>query len=194
MNRSESKYFNTSVKMCEAFLSLLDKKEFEYITVKEICHTAGVNRSTFYLHYETVSDLLQESMDYINNKFNSYFKDAELDVKNIMSLPVEELYLITPQYLMPWLAFIKENKTLFRTFLKRYNTLKITVAYREIFNNVISPIMDRFGIRREDQEYNFIFYVEGIIGIVKQWVREGCERAAEDIAEIIMSCVRSHEH
>ena len=32
-----------------------------YITVKEICEKAGVNRSTFYLHYENTTDLLQET-------------------------------------------------------------------------------------------------------------------------------------
>ena len=47
MNRSESKYSATAVRMDEAFLALLEKKDFAYITVKEICETAGVNRSTF---------------------------------------------------------------------------------------------------------------------------------------------------
>ena len=56
MNRSESRYFATAARMDEAFLTLLAKKDFEYITVKEICEVAGVNRSTFYLHYETMSD------------------------------------------------------------------------------------------------------------------------------------------
>ena len=65
MNKSESKYFNTAVRMDEAFLALLEKKDFAYITVKEVCEKAGVNRSTFYLHYETVSDLLSESVSYL---------------------------------------------------------------------------------------------------------------------------------
>lgn len=37
MNKSESKYFNTAKKMDIAFLELLEQKDFEYITVKEIC-------------------------------------------------------------------------------------------------------------------------------------------------------------
>lgn len=45
MNKNESKYFNTAVKMDKAFLALLEKKDFAYITVKEICEKAGVNRS-----------------------------------------------------------------------------------------------------------------------------------------------------
>lgn len=55
MNKSESKYFNTALLMDAALLTLLEGKDLEYITVKEICEKAGVNRSTFYLHYETLS-------------------------------------------------------------------------------------------------------------------------------------------
>lgn len=36
MNRSESKYFNTARRMDEALLSLLEEKDFAYITVREI--------------------------------------------------------------------------------------------------------------------------------------------------------------
>ena len=34
MNKNESKYFNTAIKMDQAFLELLEKKDFAYITVK----------------------------------------------------------------------------------------------------------------------------------------------------------------
>ena len=34
MNRSESKYFHTAEKIDEAFLELLEQKDFSYITVK----------------------------------------------------------------------------------------------------------------------------------------------------------------
>ena len=33
--------------MDEALLALLEKKEFAYITIRELCAAAGVNRSTF---------------------------------------------------------------------------------------------------------------------------------------------------
>ena len=73
MNRSESKYFNTALRMDEALAALLEKKDFEYITVKEICDAAGVNRSTFYLHYENTRDLLDETVDMVQKRFLSYF-------------------------------------------------------------------------------------------------------------------------
>ena len=68
MNKSESRYFATAARMDEAFLTLLAKKGFEYITIKEICEVAGVNRSTFYLYYETMSDLLSESVSRMNEQ------------------------------------------------------------------------------------------------------------------------------
>lgn len=65
MNKSESKYFNTAVRMDEALISLLEKKDFDYITVKEICEAAQVNRSTFYLHYENTTELLFIKNEYL---------------------------------------------------------------------------------------------------------------------------------
>lgn len=69
MNKSESKYFNTALLMDEALIRFLEVKDYEYITVKEICEKAGVNRSTFYLHYETVNDLLSECLENIKKRF-----------------------------------------------------------------------------------------------------------------------------
>lgn len=89
MNRSESKYFATAAKMDEAFLSLLEKKDFEYITVKEICAAAGVNRSTFYLHYETVGDLLAECTKYMNERFLAYMNhDSAEFVSKLDDCPI----------------------------------------------------------------------------------------------------------
>lgn len=88
--------------MDEAFLALLEKKDFAYITVKEICEAAGVNRSTFYLHYETLGDLLAESVEHMNRQFLDYMaKDAESFVAKLRTCPIEELYLVTPEYLTP---------------------------------------------------------------------------------------------
>ena len=71
MNRSESKYFNTALRMDEALIALLEEKDLEFITVKEICQRAGVNRSTFYLHYETIADLVNEALEQVDRRFLS---------------------------------------------------------------------------------------------------------------------------
>ena len=54
LNRSESKYFATADRMDEVFLELLEEKDFSYITIKEICERAGVNRSTYIMEHRRV--------------------------------------------------------------------------------------------------------------------------------------------
>lgn len=95
MNKSESKYFHTALRMNEALISLLEKKDLEFITVKEICETAGVNRSTFYLHYETISDLMNETVEMVDKRFLSYFSQRERDVLSEMNgADLKELVLV----------------------------------------------------------------------------------------------------
>ena len=105
MNKSESKYFNTATKMDLALISLLKKKPFEYITVSEICETAGVNRSTFYLHYETIGDLLNETTRYLLDGFLSYFSnDTQAIALNLKDCELNELVFICDKYLTPCAA------------------------------------------------------------------------------------------
>lgn len=115
MNKNESKYFNTALLMDEALIYLLDKKDIDYITIKEICEKAGVNRSTFYLHYESIDDLLEETMQYIIKKFVKYFNGNTNEfVNNIQDMPLESLDLVQEKYLITYLNFIKENKKIFK--------------------------------------------------------------------------------
>ena len=141
MNRSESRYFATAARMDEAFLTLLAKKDFEYITVKEICEVAGVNRSTFYLHYETMSDLLSESVGRMNEQFHACMeKDSDAFSAKLRNCPRDELYLITPDYLTPYLSYIKNNKRLFRTATENAAVLGMDKSYDRMFRHVFTPI------------------------------------------------------
>lgn len=47
---------DTAIK--DAFLDLLCSKEFESITVREICERAGVGRSTFYVHFKKLDNVV----------------------------------------------------------------------------------------------------------------------------------------
>lgn len=112
MNKNESKYFKSAEKMHNALITLLDSKDFEYITIKEICETAGVNRSTFYLHYDNVNDLLQETVEAVYKDFFGRFGAEGAESIDIDDKDDEKLFLVTPGYLMPYLNFVEENETL----------------------------------------------------------------------------------
>ena len=193
MNKSESKYFNTAVRMDEAFLTLLEKKDFAYITVKELCEAAGVNRSTFYLHYETMADLLAESAQYLNERFLAYMKhDSEAFVAKLHDCPLEELYLITPQYLTPYLSYIRENQRLFRTGLENAAALHLDDSYEELFRHVLTPILERYRVPEQDRGYLMAFYLQGLMAIITQWLKGGCADPIEHIIDLMRQCVAPH--
>ena len=191
MNKSQSKYFNTALRMDEALIALLEEKDLEYITVKEICHQAGVNRSTFYLHYETISDLVNETMEMINQRFLSYFPQQEEEVlDNMDSRKLEDLVLVTRQYLLPYLHFIRDNKKVYRAAFRNPSSMQAHTRYGELKRHILGPILERFEIPSAHQPYYMAYYVEGIIAIVKEWLRQDCADEVEMIADIIESCVR----
>ena len=191
MNKSESKYFATAVRMDEAFLSILEKKDLAYITVKEICEKAGVNRSTFYLHYETVADLLSESVSYMNEHFLSYMKkDSSAFVIKLRTCSLEELYLITPEYLTPYLNYVKENRRLFCTALKNAEALRLEDSYNELFRHIITPILERYGVAVNDRPYILAFYIKGLMAIISEWIKNDCADSVDYIAEVIQRCAK----
>ena len=191
MNRSESKYFSTAVRMDNAFLELIEEKEFAYITVKEIFEKAGVNRSTFYLHYETIGELLEESTQYILDQFVACMPQNTSDfLGKLRDRPLDELYLITPDYLMPYLSYIKEHRGIFRTTIAYASTLKMDTAYEKLNRYVFSLILDRYGVPAEDQNYIIRFHIAGIMAIITEWIKADCEDTIEHIISVIMMCVK----
>ena len=191
MNKSESKYYNTAILMDEALIRLLDKKDFEYITIKEICDTAGVNRSTFYLHYETMNDLLEESAEYVNRGFLEYMKEKNVDaIKNVKELDKEELYFITPTYLLPYLDFIKENKRTYATIVKNKGLFRLDKTYEKMFELFFIPILDKFGIPEKQMQFTLAFYINGLMAIISEWLKQDCSVPTEEIAEIMQNCIK----
>lgn len=191
MNKSESKYFATAARMDDAFLTLLEKKDFAYITVKEICEAAGVNRSTFYLHYETMADLLSESVSHMNEQFLTYMKkDSQTFVTKLRDCPLDELYLITPEYLMPYLGYIEQHKRLFRTATENAAVLGMDKSYDRMFRHVFTPILDRYGIPQQDRRYIMAFYIQGLMAIISEWLRNDCADSIAHVVNMIQRCVK----
>lgn len=198
MNKSESKYFHTALRMDEALIALLEEKDLEYITVKEICRQAGVNRSTFYLHYETIADLVNEALEMINQRFLSYFPQQEEEVLGNMSgREREKLVLVTREYLLPYLRFIRDHKKVYRAAFRNPSSMGANARYRELKQHILGPILERFEIPADHRPYYIAYYIEGIAAIIKEWLRQDCGDDVEMIAHIIESCVRprdgSHE-
>lgn len=191
MNRSESKYFATAARMDEAFLTILAKKDLAYITVKEICAAANVNRSTFYLHYETIADLLKESIAYMNKQFYEHMGKSDIaPVTNLNDCPLDELNFITPEYLIPYLEYVKQHRRLFRAATEKADILDADETYDRMFRRVFAPILARHNVPEAGRAYIMTFYIRGIMAVITRWLENDCADTVEYIASIIEGCVR----
>ena len=189
MNKNESKYFNTAKKMNDALIALLETKEYEYITIKEICHIANVNRSTFYLHYSNMNDLLEETIESLNLSFNSHFKSKENESTIISKENIEDLLLINDDHLIPYLNFIKENKNIYKV-LKTYPQLfNANKTYDQMFKKLFVPIMNRFGLDEKWHKYLMDFYISGLTSIVFDWVYDDCKIPVQEVSDFIKGLI-----
>lgn len=190
MNKNQSKYFNTAIKMDKALVTLLEKKDFEYITIKEICDVAGVNRSTFYLHYENTADLLKETSRYIIDKHFAYYKtDKDHISLQFKACKREELLFITEEYLVPYLTFIKNNQRLFKVSIKQFNALNMDEVYGRLFEHIFNPILERFHIPEKKRAYVIKFYLTGVFAIVMEWLDKNCSDDMATVIAVIIDCV-----
>jgi len=173
-----------------ALVSLLKEKPFEYITVSEICKTAGVNRSTFYLHYETIGDLLNETTRYLLDEFLSYFAtDTQSVVLNLMDCELNELVFICDKYLTPYFAYIKDHKEVFKVALAQNKILGFEDVYKRMFENIFNPILERFHYPSDIRQYVMMYYLNGINAIIVEWLKNGCDKSTDEISKIIAICI-----
>jgi len=186
VNKSESKYFNTSLLMDEALLFLLEKKDFEFISVKEICDKAGVNRSTFYLHYENMDDLLKETMTLINKRFHESFDNK---IINIDVLNKDDLFFVKDEYLIPYLNLIKKHKKVFKLIHDKPYLFNNNLEKDYLYNSLFKEILDIYGVKEEDKEYVFAFYTQGALAIIMKWVEKDCVDEIEKISKLIIEVI-----
>ena len=189
MNKNESKYFNTAKKMNDALITLLETKEFEYISIKEICHIANVNRSTFYLHYSNMNDLLEETIESLNLSFNSHFKSKENENTIISKDNLEDLLLINDDNLIPYLNFIKENKNIYKVLKNHPQLFNANKTYEQMFRKLFVPIMNRFGLDEKWHKYLMDFYISGLTSIVFDWVYDDCKIPVQEVSDFIKGLI-----
>ncbi len=189
MNRSESKFKNTAVRMQQALIDLLEEKEFNDISITDICEKAGVNRSTFYAHYENLYDLLKETQE---SAITEFFDSLNSDIgpSDFSKMSADELIFISPQYLVPYLTFIKKNRRLYEVY-NNSNVFAVGEMDKQLIENIFVPIYAKNGVTdRRVVEYMSHYFISGVSAITMEWVKRGCEDDILFICEVISICVR----
>ena len=179
MNRQESKYQYTASLMDEALLLLLEQKDYDAITVKEVCQKAGVNRSTFYLHYESMNDLLEETVGMINGRFKASLSCVPSDDPS-------KVVLTSEKYLRPYLGFIKDNMRAYKVIHQKDHLFNSQTTFESFYQSIFSPALTHFGVNEKEKKYVFAFYTQGTVAIIGKWLDDNCRDDIDLIIDLIM--------
>ena len=192
--KTDRRVRKTKSQLKTGLAQLMREKSIREITVKELVDAVDINRSTFYLHYETISDLLSESVNYLNDQFLAYMKkDKEAVVSRLQKCSLNELFLVTPEYLTPYLGYIKEYKKIFRTAIENAAVLELEKSYDKMFCYVFTPILERYEVPEKDRTYIMAFYIRGLMAIITEWLKTDCKDSIEYIITVIQKCVMRHQ-
>ena len=192
--KQERRYRRTEALILNGLTTLLQQKSIKEITVRELADLVDINRSTFYLHYENIGDLLAESAEQMINDFLSHIKtDSAEFITRLNTCPIEELYLITPQYLTPYLTYIRDNRRLFLTALENAETLRLNESYEKMMRHIIMPIFERFKVPERDRGYIMAFYIHGIMALISEWLRRDCCDSIDYVSGMIQGLVKKYK-
>ena len=146
------------------------------------------------MHYESIAELLDETMEMMNQRFLSYFpQEEEAVLGDLEHRELNDLVFVTQEYLLPYLRFIQDNKKVYRAAFRNPSSMQANARYGVLKQRILDPILERFEIPAARRPYYIAYYVEGIAAIVKEWLRHDCGDSVEMIAAIIESCVRPKE-
>jgi probable dihydroxyacetone kinase regulator len=150
--------------------SLLEKTTLDKITIKDIVDACGINRQTFYYHFQDVYSLL----DWI------FVTEAE---RVISENKLEENW---KKGLLAVFKYLTENK---QFIINTYRSIGRESLEQYLYKAVFEVILDIIEKRKKDvsvsdSDKKFIadFYKYAFVGMALEWIRTGMK---EEPAEIV---------
>lgn len=163
-NSQDRRVKRTKTLLQKTLVELMLEKEVSQISVKELTQRADVNRSTFYLHYLDIYDMLEQ----MENEFVGRVKGFFCDYFNpLPTSPPITLFLQISQ----WLERDKEYYVkLLRGTAAAQLLEKLRVQIVDEFLHILNTIFQEENSLDLRTRVNFI--VSGTIGVLHMWVTE----------------------
>ncbi len=80
-----------------------------------------------------------------------------------------DLIFIKDESLIPYLSFVKKNKSVYKAARTYPNLFKTDVYSKKVYKDVICAIFDRFETNDKIKNYIFNFYISGLGTIIFAW-------------------------
>ena len=157
--------------LAEALWQLIQETDWAEISVQLICQRADVARSTFYAHFQTKQDLLDEVFAAGEAQLADQAQDGGLDATL--------LWLV--EHLATGVAF--------------HRRLQGSSAGHAIMSRFRRQMRDRFATAlgaegRKVSAFDLDFLTGGVFAVLESWMQGGCSVAAEAIARRLSKQMR----
>ena len=162
--------------LTQALTQLLQEKQINEITVKELTDLADMNRGTFYLYYKDMFDMLEKIED---GMFEALDEIVSLHEHGDVSQQTKPI-------LLDLFHFIEENQEMCRVLLSPHGDMNFLHRLNEVVREKCLKAWP--DIRKEkgeaDFDYHYSFVVFGCAGVIRAWVNRNCQESAEKMAEM----------
>ena len=179
---------NTKRRLREGLLRLMEEKPINEISVKELTELVDVNRGTFYFHYQDIYDLLRDmEQDFFDNFDRTLSENSPaLDEDGFPVLDAEGA-----PYLHAVFSFLDDNRSFCRIMLSPRGDMQFVelVKHRvdsqcRFFWQILAP-----GADEERRGMYNAFLINGLIGLIQEWVNDRRDLSVESISELTATLI-----
>ena len=158
----------------EALLELMKEKPISKITPTELCRRADVNRNTFYAHYQSPEELLEEIEGELMSRLRSSI-DGAFRTDSFEALLQEICHLI------------EENADLCKVILSENGASDFLASVIRVTHDSTMEKWRAQGIAISEERLEMLYRycIGGSVIIIRDWVNGGLKQPAETIARIL---------
>ena len=165
----------TKKRVHEALLELLRKGNINRISIRELCSLAEINRTTFYNHYGSQYDVLNEMAE-------EYIRNTSLDVMNEIASGrnIAEALKEALKYMQDHLSFAQ-----ILLDAGHYDLMGYLLKYMPRFDEMVMRNLPA-GIEEDEKRAIAVFTEYGAVRLLKEWIMAGCLKSPQEEAELIL--------
>ncbi|MCR8646005.1 TetR family transcriptional regulator C-terminal domain-containing protein [Paenibacillus sp. N1-5-1-14] len=197
IEKIDRRILRTRTLLREVLLDLASEKPLKNITVKELTDTAGLNRGTFYLHYQGIQDFYEQFKNEILEQFHRIIKKLGHKLGN------REPFKDPPAgYVRPF-EFVFEQKRFFKVFLGPGGDTDLSRQLTELINQQFINAY-RAEYRQTNaadipakQQYLFAYLASAYVGTIQFWIQREFDLSPIDMAILFSQISRlgsAHVH
>ena len=167
----------------QAIIALLERKNFESITIQDISSEAMINRGTFYSYYKDKYELIESYQESMMNDIE------QLLYKNITGSSfkdVEEDHL--KETIVQQFQYLKDNRQRVLVIANGLGSAELAKYFSQHMFEFYKVKSKEFGVELDSEiftDYLITYITNAHIGILLKWLKDGCEESIEDMAMFI---------